>query len=311
MADLGPRARLGWCARRAPGAFFLLAHAALCLRAGLVELGASVLLSWMVFLFLVADLAAPGVAPPPAPSSTSRRVVAAVAFAAALALLGFAWAMSGWEQGAGALAAGLYPAVSGETAAALRVAPLLAGCGLLLASALPERGAHRFSPLLALLTPLVSPVPNVLRSLCDLTTVSAWGAQKLLVLVGVPATREGALIVLAHTDLLVNSQCSGLGAILQLWTMLLLLALVMGGPARGALLLVPVAAAIALAINFARLALLSAALAAGQQERFDYWHLHQGSLVFHTVAAAIFLAVALPVLKTAQTAPIHPAWAKP
>jgi exosortase/archaeosortase family protein len=59
--------------------------------------------------------------------------------------------------------------------------------------------------------------------------------------------------------------------------------------------LVPLAVAVAFAVNFCRLAALARLADRGDFVRFDYWHLGPGSLLHPLVATVALLAVALPL----------------
>lgn len=259
-------------------------HILLCVAAGRPELAASSAVSWAVFLLALGDQ--PDAWPRPAGTQRALGLTICAASALAAATLGVFDANDrDWRPGGAGVG----------VLSAARLAPLVFGVGLFLwRTPLSELRAH-WRPLAALSCPLVTPVPGWLRLRIDPSPLSAWGAQQLLRLTGLPAGREGVTLLLPHDSLVVASECSGLGAVLQLLALALLLAVVTRAPKSRIALLVPLAVGIALFSNFARLAVLGHLLAREDFGRYDYWHFGFGSLLYPAGSAALLLAFALPL----------------
>ncbi len=256
-----------------------------CLWIDAAEFAASAGLCWLVFLFLAADL------PSRAGPLSGRRRAAALA----CALLAVSLCVVAWVHGR--MPAEALPGADAEVSrdalrAPLRFLPLSLGAAWFLVGAAP--GARPWL-LLALSCPLFTPVPDFLRGPLDLSPCSAWGAQQLLAALGGQVSRSGAVLSQAGTRMFVATSCSGLGAIAQMLALVLLLGLATESRPARMLALAPLAVAIGLLVNFARLALLFRLLAI-DRARFDFWHAQSGSLFYHAVAVALFLLVALPWL---------------
>ena len=257
------------------------------------ELAASTLVSWLVLWLLTGDQ------PQPArPFSTARRLAAAALWLAAL--------------GAAAIALHLTPVprIAGETAVerfnreevalfSIRLLQLFAGAALF---AVRAARLSRPAPLAALLVPLFTPTPQPLRDGLDLGSCSAWGAEHLLRALGTQVVRDGPLLTGAHSSLVVNSHCSGLGAILQMLALCLLLGLVTGKPARRVAPLALAPAPLGLVLNFIRIAFLFH-LVAIDHDRFVFWHTQSGAHLYNLGSVALFLLVALPALGLVRLRP--------
>lgn len=257
-------------------------HVSICALSGRPELAVSAGLSWAVFLVAVADQPEPVAAP----ADWQRAVGLVLCLASGLAFAAFGSSDAndrGWRDGQ-----------SGVLSAA-RATPLLFGLGLLLWRA-PFRELHRRAlPLCALACPLFTPVPGWVRLHFSPSLLSAWGAEQALRLAHQPIDRRGLLLVLPGSALLVDSECSGLGAVMQLLAVVVLLAVVTRAPARRIAPLVPIAIAVALLVNFVRVALLAWFLERGERGRFGYWHAGQGALLYSALTSLLLLAVGLPL----------------
>jgi exosortase/archaeosortase family protein len=241
----------------------------------------SAALSWAVFLFVAADQPESATSPPPGQLAAVFLLCggAAVAFA----VFGHGSDDHNWRVSQGSLLT------------AARGAPLIFGLGLLLWLAPARELRHRALPLAALACPLFTPVPGWLRQRIDLSLISAWGTEQILRLAHQPVERRGVLLLLTDAQLVVDSECSGLGAVLQLLAIVLLLALVTRAPARRIAPLIPLAVAIGFLVNFARVAVLAWLLQRGELDRFSYWHAGQGGLAYAVFSSLLLLALALPM----------------
>jgi cyanoexosortase A len=172
--------------------------------------------------------------------------------------------------------------------------PFLAGLGLALLAS-PLRGIRRFAPslfilaLLPLMRALQFPYPTLL------TYSTAWFAQLTLLLSGLPVKVHGAVVSLPGGGVLVAAGCSGLSAMLQLFTISLIFAIAFPMRHRWQNLLMALCAiGLAFLVNAFRVALLALIISSkysGKQFWFELFHLGWFSLIFPAISAYLFVSI--------------------
>ena len=265
-------------------------HTSVCALAGRPELAFSAGLSWGAFLVAIADQAEPATAP----AGWQRATAFFLSLASGLALAAFGFNDADDRT---------WRVYQGGVLAVARAAPLVFGLGLFLWRTPLSELRRRAFPLSALLCPLVTPVPGWLRLRVDHSLFSAWGAEQALRLAGQPVDRQGMLLVLPRAELMVDSECSGLGAVLQLLAIVVMLAVLTRAPWRRVALLVSLAVVVGLLVNFARLALLARLLENGDLDRFGYWHMGPGALLYSSFSSSLVLGAGLPLTVGRARAP--------
>jgi exosortase/archaeosortase family protein len=197
--------------------------------------------------------------------------------------------------------------VLGRAAYALpfRFLPVLAGAGLaVMASGLRDL-PHRGRELLLLALPLASPLPSALRAPVMPTRLTAAAAALLVRLLGTPAERHGALVVMPDAKLLVLDRCSGLALITQMLVLAALALCLFPTTWRRALGVTIAAVAAGFAVNAARVAFL-AIVASRTPTEFDYLEQYVAGSVLFPVGAALLAGVAWWRILRRRPQPVTP-----
>lgn len=168
----------------------------------------------------------------------------------------------------------------------LRVAPLMSAVGIgLLASG--ARGIKQYWQEMLMLGFIAIPPGLVLR-VVDTAPATAKFSGFLLWYLGADVTREGIYLILPEGSIEVASGCNGLNLILQLLGLSMLVLLMFPTKKIHKVIVPVVGAIVAFVVNAARVALLAVIVASGNHQAFVYWHHGDGSLIFSTIAVAIF-----------------------
>lgn len=173
----------------------------------------------------------------------------------------------------------------------LRAYPFVAGVAIaLMASGF--QGLRQYWKELILLFFLGMP-EVILTSLFDISPLTAHLTYWLLKLGQYDVVREGVNIYLPGGAIEVYHGCSGLQSIAQLLGFSVLFLFMLPNAWRWwQQLSIPLLGiTLAFVINGFRVALMAVLVASGDMEKFDYWHVGDGSLIFSVVAALSFMAI--------------------
>ncbi|MFN7633032.1 MAG: exosortase/archaeosortase family protein [Cyanobacteriota bacterium] len=171
--------------------------------------------------------------------------------------------------------------------------PLLAGLGLVWLAA-PLHQLRRFGLPLGVLAVLpVMRAVGWLTPLGPLSLLTAWLAEKMLIVCGTPVLRAGTSLRLEGGAVDVGGPCAGLNMVLQLLVVagIFAIAFPMRHRWQNGLMLV-VAPLTAVLINAMRIVLLAWINASSWPNKdwwFDFFHWHWGSLVFAGLAMQLFV----------------------
>lgn len=185
----------------------------------------------------------------------------------------------------------------GEYHTVHRVLPVLTGVALIVL-ALGVRRLLRFRAVLALLcVPWLTPWPRLVREHFPTLRATSMVAQGYLKVIGLPAGREGDVLVLPGVDLRVYEACSGKGLMAQLLVLAVLVLCLFETTWGQRLFLAASALAIGFLVNAARVATLGV-LATRDLDQFAYWDDYlRGALVFPVIGAALALLLWWAVLR--------------
>jgi cyanoexosortase A len=161
-----------------------------------------------------------------------------------------------------------------------RLLPLLGGGGLcLMAFGWGVRAWPRKAYLLLGL-PLLNPLPKFLQHLLDPTRSTATCAMLIRRLMGSPTTLDGDTLVMADGTLHVLPACSGLLGMSRLWVLATLIGALFSTSAQKNVWLFLSSALIGFLLNAIRIAILAGAVARGDDDAFQYWHVGPGASWF-------------------------------
>lgn len=168
----------------------------------------------------------------------------------------------------------------------LRISPFISVLGLgLVASGI--KGLKQYWPELFILVLTAIPGGLVLRFV-DVALITAKFTAFMMWYAGFEVKRQGINLILPTGIVEVASGCSGLNSILQLLALAVVF-LFMFPTSKTQKIIVPlVAVSVGFVVNSIRVALLTLLVANSNNEAFAYWHHGDGSLIFATIAGAIF-----------------------
>lgn len=168
----------------------------------------------------------------------------------------------------------------------LRISPILSLFGFaLLASGV--KGLKQYWQEFLLLGFIAIP-QHWLSQLVNLPKLTAKFATFSLLYLGFPAKNEGYFVKIPPNFVEVDSGCSGISLIFQLFGIALIF-LVMFAPKKSQVLSIPLVAVIlAFILNGIRVALMAYLNTYSQKSAFDYWHEGNGSLIFSLIGVITF-----------------------
>lgn len=168
----------------------------------------------------------------------------------------------------------------------LRVSPLISTLGLaLIASGF--KGLKQYWQELLIVGFIAIP-PGLILKFIDVAPVTAKFTHFILHYLGVDVTRQGVHLIVEQSSLEVASGCTGISTILQLLGLAMLVLLMFPSNLTQKILVIVAATVVGFVVNGARVALMTYLLAYYGQKAFEYWHYGDGSLIFSTIAVAIF-----------------------
>lgn len=150
-------------------------------------------------------------------------------------------------------------------------------------------------------------LPGVLASfLMDISPLTAVFSEGLLIAGGFDVVRDGVTLSLPGGAVVVYYGCSGMESICYLLSLsvLFLLMFPVAGLKRWITPIVGIV--LAFVINGFRVALMAILWADKNVERFDYWHLGEGSMIFGLIAVVAFSAFYMFVLQAFESSTTSP-----
>ena len=171
--------------------------------------------------------------------------------------------------------------------------PLLAGLALALLAA-PLRRLAAFGPVLLILAlPALMRVLEELTPIEKLSLLTARITQAVLLLCNQPAHVQGNVVRLPEGAVQIAGPCSGSTMVTQLIMVAVIFALAFPMRRRWQnavmLLVAPLLAVIANAFRIAVLAAITASSFAGKDWWFEFFHKHEGSLLFSGIGVLLFI----------------------